>query len=149
MNILTMNKVKELNCAHYKNVYELLNKNIIAGIRKECEGNSLIAAKIVSKIFRDNGFLAEVLTFKNGGSLKKSGVLINDTLKPYHAVVLMGEWAIDILESDEIIKTKDYIERLKLSNHELRVDYILSSGWYRDNGIPYMPTLDDLCEYRF
>lgn len=142
-------EMKELPYDAYMYLRDMFSdKQLIPRLRRQYENKCFQLAQELKGVFNREGYLAEVLCFKNG-DLITGGVKLHNRVFTYHAVVLMGEWLIDLLYEDVPIKTCDYIERLRKDNQELRVDCIMSTGWWDEAGYNYMPTLDDLVEYKY
>jgi hypothetical protein len=134
----------------YSDLVCIFGADTLSQLREEFKDNCVGLAQTVKMIMNTNGFLAEIITFKNGNAFLDGGITINlDHTYTHHAVVLMGDWVIDVLHTDKIIKTKDYIIELQKHNPKLRIDYTLSTGWYTDNGYPYKPNINDLINYRY
>lgn len=147
MDLVWMN---ELPYDAYSDLVCIFGADTLRQLREEFKGNCVGLAEVVKDILNAGDFLAEIITFKNGNAFLDGGITINLVHNyTHHAVVLMGEWVIDILHTDKIIKTKDYIIELQKYNPKLRIDYMLSTGWYTDDGYPYMPSIDDLINYKY
>lgn len=123
------------------------SKSFIQQIRTDYKIDCFGAAQFLKSLFNAKGFLAEIITFKNGNAF--AGINVYGNVCTHHTVVLMGEWVIDILHSDKIIKTKNFIVELQKHNPNLRLDATMSTGWYSDAGFPYMPSLEDLIQYQY
>ena len=147
MDLVQMN---ELPYDAYSDLVCIFGADTLRQLREEFKDNCVGLAEVVKDILNAGDFLAEIITFKNGNAFLDGGITINlDNNYTHHAVVLMGEWVIDILHTDKIIKTRDYIIELQKYNPKLRIDYTLSTGWYTDDGYPYMPSIDDLINYKY
>ena len=147
-------QMNELPYDAYSDLVCIFGADTLRQLREEFKDYSVGLAEVVKDILNANGILAEIITFKNGNAFLDGGIKINldyNYTHPatHHAVVLMGEWVIDILHTDKIIKTRDYINVLQKYNPKLRIDYLLSTGWYTDDGYPYMPSIDDLINYKY
>lgn len=141
-------QMNELPYDAYSDLVCIFGADTLRKLREEFKDNCIGLAEVVKYILNANGFLAEIITFKNGNAFLDGGIKINLDIQTHHAVVLMGEWVIDILHTDKIIKTRDYITELQKYNPKLRIDYMLSTGWYTDDGYPYMPSID-LINYKY
>jgi hypothetical protein len=154
MEVLKMKilQMKELPYDAYSSLVEIFGGETIQQLRKDFKDNCLGLAREIKNTFNSQDYLAEVITFKNGNAFSDGGIRVTsnqDTVYTHHAIVLMGEWTIDLLHSDNIIKTKDYIVELQKYNPKLRIDYTLSTGWYTQDGYPYKPSLEDLKKYKY
>ena len=143
-------QMNELPYDAYSDLVCIFGADTLRQLREEFKDYSVGLAEVVKDILNANGILAEIITFKNGNAFLDGGITINLVHNyTHHAVVLMGEWVIDILHTDKIIKTRDYINVLQKYNPKLLIDYLLSTGWYTDDGYPYMPSIDDLINYKY
>lgn len=140
----------ELAWDSFKDIKDMFRRqpDIIESIRRDYINDCYGAAEEVKKILNQNGYLAEIITFKNGSAFL-NGIKVYGEVHTHHSIVLLGECLIDILYSDKILKTKEYIQELKKENPYLRIDYLLSTGWYDNEGYLYRPTLEELMEYRY
>lgn len=143
MNELAADSFKDLR-EIFQNSPDILDK-IRADYKDDCVG----AAQCIKAILNQNGFIAEILTLKNGNAFFDGGIKVSGKEYTHHAVVLLGEAVIDVLNTDNIINTKQYLEDLLKDNPKLRIDYTLSTGWYTAEGYPYNPTIEDLINYRY
>jgi hypothetical protein len=151
MEVLKMKilQMKELPYDAYSSLVEIFGEETIQQLRIDFKDNCLGLAREIKNTFNLQGYLAEVITFKNGNAFLDGGIRISSTVYTHHAIVLMGEWIIDLLHSDNIIKTKNYIVELQKYNPKLRIDYTLSTGWYTQDGYLYKPSLEDLKKYKY
>lgn len=150
--MFTLSPTPMIEVAHYAypSLVELFGADKLSEFREKFHNDCMELAWSVKNMLNTKGFLAEVITFKNGNAFADGGILIDaDHSYLYHTVVLMGEWVIDILHTDKVIKTKDYILGLQEYNPKLRIDYSMSSCWYTDAGFPYRPSLEDLIKYKY
>ena len=138
----------ELPFGAYRNLIDIFGKETLSKFRVEYNNNCEGLANAIKDIMNANGYMAEIITFKNGNAFLDGGIKVSGKIYTHHAIVLMGEWIIDALHIDDVIKTKDYIENLQKDNDKLRIDYTLSTGWYDENGMPYQATIDDLKNYK-
>lgn len=122
-------------------------KAAVQKLRKDFKHNSFGVAELIKEAFNANGIISKVITFKNGKASDR-GINVSGHISTWHTVVLTGEWVIDILHSDELIKTKDYIAELQRHNPKLRIDYKMSTDWHTEDGFLYRPSLDDLITYK-
>ena len=143
-------QMKELPYDAYSDLVCIFGADTLRQLREKFKDNCIGLAEVVKNIMNANDILAEIITFKNGNAFLGGDITIDlHHNYTHHAVVLMGEWVIDILHTDKIIKTRDYIIELQKYNPKLRIDYTLSTGWYTDDGYPYMPSIDDLINYKY
>ena len=145
MAIIQMN---ELPYDAYTSLIDIFGTDTIKQLRIDFKSNCVDLAKVIKSTFNRQGYLAEIITFKNGNAFD-GGIRVKDNIYTHHAIVLMGEWIIDLLHSNDIIKTKDYIIELQRYNPKLRIDYIMSTGWYTNDGYPCRPSIDDLINYKY
>lgn len=141
--------MNELPYDAYSDLVCIFGADTLRRLREEFKDNCVGLAEVVKDILNAGNFLAEIITFKNGNAFLDGGIKILDHTYTHHTVVLMGEWVIDILHTDKIIKTRDYIIELQKYNPKLRIDYTLSTGWYTDDGYLYRPSIDDLINYKY
>lgn len=134
-------------CSSLKDAF---GADMIKQLRADFKDNCLGLAEVIRGSLMRQGYIAEIITFKNGNAFLDGGIRVGSgRIYTHHTVVLMGEWVIDLLHSDNVIKTKNYINRLKKHNPKLRIDYTLSTGWYADDGYMYRPSIDDLINYKY
>ena len=141
--------MKEVPYDAYKNINEIFLEKDIKKIREDYKKNCVGAAEVIKYIMNSNDIVAEIICLKNEHSIVDAPIKVFGNEYTHHAFVLMGEWVIDILHTDEIIKTKDYILNLQKDNPKLRIDWTLSTCWYSDEGYPYRPTLQELIDYKY
>ena len=140
----------EISYDAYKDLNEMFgDKNIISNVRKNYKGNCVDAAWFIKKSLNQNRILAEVITFKNGNAFLDGGICVFGNRYSHHSVVLLGDGIIDILHTDKILQTKEYIEELEKNNPKLHIYHILSTGWYTDDGYLYRPSINDLKCYEY
>lgn len=132
----------------HKDLIAIFGEDTIKELRREYKNNCLGLAEKIKYIFNYDGILAEILVFKSGHTFNYN-LKVNGEIYTHHAVVLMGDWVIDLLHTTEIIKTKDYIMKLKKDNPELRLDKVLTTGWYNEQGYAIPVTLDYLIKYKY
>lgn len=140
--------LKELPFDAYESVTSIFGEEHTSKMREDFNNNCYGLADTIKRVMDDNQILAEIITFKNGNVFVDEGIKVYNNVYTHHTVVLMGEWVIDLLHTDEIIKTKDYILKLKENNPKLRIDYTLSTCWYTADGFPYKPSLQNLLDYK-
>ena len=133
----------------YNSLIEIFGEDTIKEFRKNYKGKCYEVAEIIKTSLNSNGFIAEIITLKNGNAFLDGCINVSDNVYTHHTVVLMGEWIIDVLHTDNIVKTKDYILELQEDNPKLRIDYTLSTCWYTKEGLPYKPTIQDLINYQY
>lgn len=109
-------------------------------------GNCLDAAIVMKDILNKNGVRAEILTFRNGNDW---GIRVFNNTYTFHCVTFLGDTIIDVLHSDNIFKTKDYVEMLLRDNSKLRVDISLSTGWQTNDSGVIIPSVKDLLYKNF
>lgn len=141
--------MNELPYDAYSSLIEIFGVDTINQLRVDFKSNCFGLAKFIKNTFNTQGYLAELITFKNGHLLLDDCIRIKENSYTHHTIVLMGEWVIDLLHSNNTIKTKDYIIELQKDNPKLRIDYTLSTGWYTDEGYLYKPSIDDLINYKY
>ena len=147
MDMIMMN---ELPYDAYSSLIDIFGFDTINQLRVAFKDNCVGLAEVIKNIFNSQGYLAEIITLKNGNAFLDGGIRIDsDHIYTYHVIVLMGEWVIDLLHTDNIVKTKDYLIELQKNNPKLRIDYTLSTCWYTDDGYPYRPSIDDLINYKY
>lgn len=143
-------QMNELPYDAFSSLIDIFGADTLNQLRIAFKGNCVGLAETIKNTFNAQGYLAEIITFKNGNAFLDGGIRINsDHIYTHHTIVLMGEWIIDLLHSNNIIKTKDYIIELQKYNPKLRIDYTLSTGWYTDDGYLYRPNIDDLINYKY
>ena len=141
--------MKEIPYDAYKNINEIFSEKVIKKIREDYKNNCVGASDIIKNIMNSNDIIAEIICLKNGHAFTDAPIKVFGNEYTHHSFVLMGEWIIDILHTNEIIKTKDYILNLQKDNPKLRIDYTLSTCWYNEEDYPYRPTLQDLIDYKY
>lgn len=139
----------EIPYGEYASLSDIFGSDAINQLRKDFKNNCTSLAEAIKYTFNRQEYLAEIITFKNGNAYSDGGITVNGNNYTHHTIVLMGEWIIDLLHSDNIIKTKDYVIELKRHNPKLRIDYTMSTGWYTNEGYLYRPSLDDLINYKY
>lgn len=142
-------QVNEVPYDAFTDLVAIFGTDTLNKLREKFNKNCVGLAEYIKGIMNASGILAEVITFKNGNAFLDGGIKIKDCIQTHHAVVLMGDWVIDILNTNKIIKTRDYIIELQKDNPKLRIDYTLSTCWYTDDGYPYSPSINDLINYRY
>ncbi len=144
-------QMNELAADSFKDLREIFQNSpdILDTIRAEYKDDCVGAAQYIKNILNQNGFIAEIITLKNGNAFLDGGIKVSGKVYTHHAIVLLGEAVIDVLNTDNIITTKQYLEDLSKDNPKLRIDYTLSTGWYTAEGYPYNPTIEDLINYRY
>ena len=142
--------LKEIAYDSYRDVYEIFrnDRSIVEGFRRRY-GECLSIAEELKGIFNANGILAEIVTFKNGNAFLDVGIKVYDKVYMFHCVLLLGDDIIDILHTDAIVPTKEYIEMLEKDNSKLRIDYSISTNWYNKAGYPIKLDLDYLKNYKY
>lgn len=147
---MDMIMMHELPYDVYSSLIDIFGVDTINQLRIAFKDNCVGLAEVIKNMLNKQWYLAEIITFKNDNAFLDGEIRIDsDHIYTHHAIVLMGEWIIDLLHSDNIIKTKDYIIELQRYNPKLRIDYTLSTGWYTDDGYSYEPSLDDLINYKY
>lgn len=141
--------MKELPYDAYGSLNEIFGDEQIKLFREKFDNKCFEVADIIKGIMNQNGIIAEIITLKNGNAFLDGGIKVSDRTYTHHTVVLMGEWVIDVLHTDDIIKTKDYIIEMQENNPKLRIDYTMTTCWYTDEGVAYKPTIQNLLDYKY
>jgi len=145
----------EISWDSYKDVNDLFSKDTVDKVREHFKENCTGAANLLRDILDENNILASTITFKNGHAFVDEPLKVFGHKYTHHSLTLVGNGIIDILHSDKIFQTKEYIEMLEKDNPKLRIDSDLSMGWFTqegDNGFEgwlYMPTLQELKDYKY
>lgn len=143
--IITMNEIPYGAC---ESINDIFMADDIKMFREKYANNCYGVAEVIKDSLNKCGFLAEIITFKNENSFLEGGIKLSNHVYTHHTIVLMGEWIIDVLHTDDIVKTKDYILELQKLNSKLRIDYTMSTCWYTNDGLSYEPSIQDLLEYK-
>lgn len=130
-------------------IYDIFLSDDIKMFREKYVNNCYGVAEVIKDSLNKSGYLAEIITFKNGNAFLDGGIKVSNHTYTHHTIVLMGEWIIDVLHTDDIVKTKDYILELQKLNPKLRIDYTMSTCWYTNDGFPYKPSIQNLLEYKY
>lgn len=126
-------------------VTEIFSQESIDNIRDKLANMCTVAAEDIVGNLTHSGCLASMITFVNGNSfnLMKIKGLDNDiVICTHHSVVLLGDCIMDLLYSDKLVRTKDYIASLKLLNPELCIKSTMSGNWYGNEGYPIPITME-------
>ena len=132
-------------------------KNVLSGdlnvLREIYAGNCVDLANYVKGICLANRLLASVITFKNPkcflNPLKVTDELTNtERTYTHHSVVLLGACIMDILHTDRLISTREYVRHLRELNPDVKVYSALSDGWFDSAGYLIPVNLDYLENYK-
>lgn len=135
-------------------LFELISESDIKELRKIYSDNCYtLACELYERIF-NNGILCSTITFINGSSFRsgtKDLVVWNELNYEYvryrfHSVLLLGEYIIDLLHSDKILDTSEYVCDLSRNNKYLSINQSMSGVWYDDLGAPFQVQLRYLRE---
>lgn len=113
-----------------KDITELRNKYI-------CRCYDL--ADLLCNSLWSSNVLSTVITFKrdksfiNGIKIKDE---LNNTIRTYthHSVVLLGSCILDLIHTDRLISTSEYVHTLLKLNPDVYVYKPMRHGWYDENG---------------
>lgn len=130
-------------------IEEFYDKSVVARLRKEYDNKCYDLANLLKRELNTAGVLAEVVTFKNGNSLATELKVKNELENKvetynYHSVVLLGNCVVDLLHTDRLISTKEYVGNLSKLNKNLRLDYLMGGFWYSDDGHKIQVNVDSL-----
>lgn len=123
-------------------------------IRNDFKNNCFGLAETLVAVLIESTILATIITFKNGSAFSPDGLTVKNEIDncldiyTHHSVVLLGEGVIDLLHSDRIIKTSEYIEMLESLNNDIVIDTEMSGSWYNEFGVPVIVTIDYLRDYK-
>lgn len=121
-------------------VTELLSVQDVFELRRNFDGDCFNLATYLYHSLNSAGILASFITFKNGNPFLDGGIHVwSDLTKrnevyTHHSVVLLGDCVMDLLHTDRLIKTTEYVKKLKADNPKLRVDQTTSGIWYTAAG---------------
>lgn len=113
----------------------------------DCAG---CAASIAEELLCDHHVLCSCVTFKSGSSFTDSGVVVRDELHDtdrvytHHTVLLLGACIMDVLHSNRLIKTTEYVKALLEKNPKLCIDAEMTGSWVNNEGWPVNITVERL-----
>lgn len=141
--------LEELPYDSYDSLEDIFPQDFIDYARKQYQGNSGALVGELKKLFNEQGYLAEILTFQNGTYVEDGMLNVFGYECCHYSVLLMGEWVIDLLNSDEIVKTRDFILKLMHQNPKLKITPSLTTGWYAPDGKFFQPNIQYLLNYKY
>lgn len=132
-------------------VTNIIKDEFVDPIRIEFDGNCTgCAASLADELISDQSVICSCVTFKNGSAFADTGVVVRDELAgedkiyTHHTVLLFGECIMDILHSDRLVATAEYVKSLQEKNPKLLVDDTMTGSWINTSGWPIKITLERL-----
>lgn len=121
-------------------------------LRETYSGNCIGLAHYVKSVCQANRVLSSVITFKNRNCFLEPLRVTNELTNTecgytHHSVVLLGDCIMDILHTDRLISTREYVKHLRELNPNVEVNLALSDGWYNSDGYSIPVDLDYLENY--
>lgn len=132
---------------------EVLNAEDIKYIRSKYEGNSLGCAENIVRYLKSMGILAAVAFLENDNCFLNSITIKNEFddkyyQRPFHAVVFLGSCIMDVLNTDRLIASSEYIQQLERFNPKLRLETAYVSEFPNSDGYMIPLTLDFIKNYK-
>lgn len=131
-------------------ITELFRPKDISYFRNKYNNNCFGFAQHCCAMLTEGNVLCSMLTFKNGHNFVDDGIKVWDdinhkhNLYTHHSVVLLGDCIMDMLHSDRLISTQEYVRGLEKDNPNLQLDNAMTGCWYNSEGYPVKVTLDNL-----
>lgn len=131
-------------------IADILNPDVIPLMRREYNDKCFALGGLLKEALFGSGILATVITFKNGNAFNPEGLKVWDYLSgvyrtyTHHSVIYLGSCIMDVLHTDDLIATDEYIKQLKENNTNLRLMKSMTGCWYTDAGYETNITLPKL-----
>lgn len=122
-------------------------------LRSKYKDNCLGCAEALVASLQQTGILSAVAFLKNGNCFLSPITIKNEFDDKYyqyshHAVVFLGSCIIDVLNTDRLIASSEYIQQLERLNPKLRLDTAYVSEFPNSDGYMIPLTLDFIKNYK-
>lgn len=131
-------------------VTNLFSDIAIDGFRERYKNACYGVATLISKRLSNFDYLCSYVTFTCRNAISQGGITVwsellnSNRIYEYHTVVLLGDCVMDILHSDRLISTSEYVRNLRDTNIGLEIDYDMSGHWVSGDGFKRQLSIDDL-----
>lgn len=140
-----LNVLTEYTYEDFTKVEEVFPNGSFRDVKWNCKTKSYALAKDAVRVLRLHGVMASVVTFKNDDGFSLWSEL-DRKHKNYttHAVVLLGDFVLDIDNCGVVIRTEVYFSDLMARHPDLHIVESKTDNWWNAGGKTTKITLERL-----